>query len=380
MARAQHAPTCPEEGAPPQEVLFFTPWQLSLRRLRRHRLAVASLWILGLLYLATFFAEFLAPYPETLTHRRKFYHPPTPIHFRDQTGRLTWPYIYEYRLVDVARRRYEPDRSRTYPIRLFYRGAPYRFLGLFESNLHLFGVDEPARIFLLGADGRGRDIFSRLLYGGRRSLLVPILGIATAFSLGLLYGGVSGYFGGAVDTVMMRVAEVFMSLPGFYLLIALAGVLPRDLSSTARFTLITVILAFIGWGGLARVIRGQVLSLRERAYVEGARAAGASHLRVIVRHLLPNTLSYTVVAITVSFPGYILGESAISLFGLGIQEPLASWGNMLAEAQNISALQRFPWILWPGFFISLSVLCANLLGDGLRDALDPRGHVGMGPR
>ena len=225
---------------------------------------------------------------------------------------------------------------------------------------------------MLGSDQYGRDVLSRLLYGGRPSLSIGLLGVAISFTLGLLIGGVSGYFGGRVDDVLMRICEIIMSIPGFYLLLTLRATLPLEQSSTQTYISLVVILSFIGWPGLARVIRGQVLSIRERDYVTAAVAMGASPFRIIVKHILPNTFSYTIVAITISIPGYILGESGLSFLGLGIQEPDASWGNMLSAAMNIRALTTFSWILTPGLLIFIAIMSFNLLGDAIRDVTDPR--------
>jgi peptide/nickel transport system permease protein len=242
---------------------------------------------------------------------------------------------------------------------------------------HLFDVAPPAYVHLLGTDGPGRDLMSRVLYGGQVSLTVGLVGIAISFSLGLLLGGVSGYFGGWVDNTIMRATELLLTIPGLYLLIALRAVFPVDLPSQQVYLAIVVILAFIGWAALARVIRGMVLSIRRQEYVAAAEALGMSRLRIIGRHILPNTLSFVIVAATISIPGYILGEVVLSFIGLGVQEPAASWGNMLAQARSIRVLTSFHWMLFvPGMAIFIAVLAFNFFGDGLRDALDPRRILG----
>jgi peptide/nickel transport system permease protein len=251
------------------------------------------------------------------------------------------------------------------------RGEPYRLLGL-RLDRHLFGVDRPGRIFLFGADLYGRDAFSRILYGSRVSLTVGLVGIAISFTFGLLLGGIAGFFGGLTDTVMMRVTEVLMSVPGLYMILALRSIFPDDMPSDRMYMAIVGILSLIAWASLSRIIRGMVLSIRQNEFVTAARALGMGRLRIIIRHILPNTLSFTIVAATISVPGYILGEVALSFLGVGIQEPQASWGLMLAQAQNVSVLQTFSWVLAPGYFIFITVLAFNFLGDGLRDALDPR--------
>lgn len=349
-----------------------SPWRMAWRKLRKNKMALVGMWVLILLHLFSIFANFFAPYGEVTSDRRRTYHPPTKVHFFTPEGKLTRPYIYNYRRVDALRNTYEPDTSKAYPINFFVRGEKYSVLGLFESDLHLFGVDSDAKIFLMGADRYGRDIFSRLAFGGRRSLFIGIIGLAISLSIGLIYGGVAGYFGGAVDNIMMRISEIIISIPSFYLLLALSAVLPIGMPSDLRFLMITVILAFIGWAGLARVIRGMVLSIRESEFVTAAEAIGCSQPRIIIRHILPNTFSYVIVSATLSIPSFILSESGLSFIGVGIQHPLASWGNMLSEALNLSSLTRYPWLLVPGFLIFITVLSYSFFGDGLRDALDPK--------
>jgi len=301
------------------------------------------------------------------------------LRFVDEHGQWRGPFVYGTRA--GADQSYEVDRSQRYPLRLFPRGARYRLLGLVPTDRHLFGVDRPGRIFLLGADDTGRDVWTRLLYGSQVSLTVGLVGIAISFSLGLLLGGVSGYFGGWVDTLIMRSTELLLSIPGLYLIVALRGVFPLELPSQQTYLAIVAILSFIGWASLARVIRGMVLSLRQAEYVLAAQAMGASSLRVIVRHILPNTLSFTIVAATVAVPGYILGEVFLSFLGVGVQPPAASWGNMLIAARSERVLTSFPWMLLaPGVAILLTVMAFNFFGDGLRDALDPRKAPAAGGR
>jgi peptide/nickel transport system permease protein len=290
---------------------------------------------------------------------------------RHAQGRWHSPFVYGSRA--GADQSYEVDHAQRYPLRLLPRGARYRLFGMLPGDRHLFGVDAPGRIFLLGADDTGRDVWTRLLYGSQVSLTVGLVGIAISFTLGLLLGGVSGYFGGWVDTLIMRSTELLLSIPGLYLIVALRGVFPLDLPSQQTYLAIVAILSFIGWASLARVIRGMVLSLRQAEYVLAAEAMGASSLRIIVRHILPNTMSFTIVAATVAVPGYILGEVFLSFLGVGVQPPAASWGNMLNAARSERVLTSFPWMLLaPGVAILLTVMAFNFFGDGLRDALDPR--------
>lgn len=350
-------------------------WQKGWKRLKANRSARVAGLVLLVLHLLAIFADFVSPYSETYQNRRKFYHPPTAVHIVDPEGRLRRPFVYGYQLVDRRQRTWAEDRTQIYPIRFFVRGEPYRLLWVLPTDIHLFGVDPPGDVFLFGTDELGRDIFSRLWFGARRSLFIGILGIVLSLTISLLYGGVSGYFGGRVDNLMMRLAEVVLAIPGFYLLLALSALLPLNVPSQTRFFFIVLILSFVGWPGGARVVRSQVLSLKEQEFVLAARAMGASHMRIVVRHILPNVMSWAIVSMTLSVPGFILAESGLSLVGAGVQEPNASWGNMLSRATNIASIARFPWTLVPGVAIFVAVLAYNFLGDGVRDAFDPRSRV-----
>ena len=348
-----------------------TPWQIFWKEFRKSRTAMAGAAILLVLYGAALFADFISPYTMQEQNLRTGYLPPAQVHI-DGSGLYVHPYV----LSDPGRKRYSQDTSVKLPIRFFVERYDYKLLWLIPTNIHLFGVDEPGRIHLLGSDEFGRDQFSRLLYGARISLSVGLFGIAITFFIGTLVGGLSGYFGGWIDEVVMRVTELIMSIPTLYLIVALGAVLPTNLSSDIRYLLIVCILSFVGWASLARIVRGIVLSLREFEYVTAARALGAGTFRVLFRHIIPNTMSFLIVAATISVPAYILGEVSLSFLGVGIQEPMASWGNMLTAAQKVRVLVDFPWILMPGFFIFITVLAYNFLGDGLSDALNPRKILG----
>ena len=354
------------------------PWAEFWRQFRKSPPAVVALALLLALYGAALFAPFLAPYGPEVMDRERFYHPPQGLHLHDARQHLTLvPQAWPTRLADPSSFRYVEQREQAVPLRWLVHGDRYRLFGLVNGDRHLFGVAAPARIYLLGTDPSGRDVLSRLLAGSQVSLTVGLVGILISFSLGLLLGGLSGYVGGATDAVIMRLTELLLSIPGLYLLIALRGIFPIDLPSQQVYLGIVVILAFIGWAGLARVIRGMVLSIRGTDYIAAAEALGMSRWRIITRHILPNTMSYVIIAATLSIPGYILGEVVLSFLGLGVQEPAASWGNMLAQARSLRVLTSFPWMLFaPGTAIFLTVLAFNVLGDGLRDALDPRRAVG----
>ncbi len=352
----------------------LTPWQLFARQFRRSSLAVAGGWLLLVLYSMALLAPFLSPYAPEEMDRARFFHPPTLLRWVDDKGHFhVLPFVYATRLSDPSSLQYEEDLARPLPLRFFVKGVPYRLFGVIPVDRHLFGVGPEGRVYLLGGDMFGRDVWTRLLHGAQISLTVGLIGIAISFSLGLLLGGLAGYMGGWIDTLIMRGTELLLSIPGLYLIVALRAVFPADLPSQQTYLAIIAILAFIGWASLARVIRGMVLSIRRAEYVAAAEALGAGKLRIIVRHILPNTMSFVIVAATVAVPGYILGEVFLSFLGVGVQEPAASWGNMLNQARSLRALTSFPWMLFaPGAAIFVTVMAFNFFGDGLRDALDPR--------
>jgi peptide/nickel transport system permease protein len=363
------------------------------KRLKNNKIARFGAILLIIFYLTVIAADFVAPYSPYESQIDGSLLPPTPIYWRTVDGKLIGPHVYPATQaptdLETGDRQLKINFKEPSPIRFFVSGTPYRFLSLslplppkfqevtifpgIPSNLHLFGTTGNAKINLLGTDEQGRDQFSRLLYGGRISLSIGLIGITISFPLGMLVGGISGYFGGWIDGILMRLVEVLMTIPDIYLLVTLATILPDGLSSAQRFLLIVFITSFISWAGLARVIRGQVLSLKEQEFVQAARAMGAKPLYIIIRHVLPQTASYIIIAATLAVPGFIIAESVLSLIGLGIQQPDPSWGNLLSIATNASILVLQPWLIWPpALLIILTVLAFNLLGDGLRDALDPR--------
>ena len=323
--------------------------------------------ILIFLYLVALFAGFVAPYSYDRLDTNYSFHPP--LLPRLQGLHLVVPRyeqgggVFAYHIV-------ENDAK---PLHFFVHGDKYKLFGLIPATIHLFGTgDKDYPVYLLGADQFGRDVFSRLLSGSQISLSIGIVGIVLSFAFGMIIGGISGYFIGATDTVIMRLCELIMSIPALYLIISLRAAFPADMSSAKVYAMIIIILSFIGWASMARVIRGMTLSLREQQFILAARALGQSHMKIIVRHILPNTLSYVIVAATLSVPYYILGEVVLSYLGVGIQEPSASWGLMLNAAQNTEYLRNYPWLLAPGAAIFVTVLAFNFLGDGLRDAADTK--------
>lgn len=355
-----------------KDMEHLSEFQIALRGFSRNRLAVKCAYVVLALYAGALLAGFFAPYSFQNEDRNYSYAPPTPVRIFEE-GRPVAAYVTGMQLTfnEYSARIYVIDPAPKYPVRFFVPGDEYRLLGIFPCRYHLFGVDGPGRIYLLGADSRGRDVFSRLLYGAQVSLSIGLIGVLISFAIGLLIGGISGYYGGRLDDFLMRLCEMVMMVPGFYLLLALRAAVPDNFNSVQVYFAIIIILSFIGWAGLARIIRGMCLSLREREYVLAAKSLGLSDVKIIVRHILPHTLSYSIFAVMLSIPGYILGESGLSLIGLGIQDPYASWGNMLSDAMSIVRIKFAPWILWPAFFIFLTVVCFNVIGDALRDCLDP---------
>ncbi|MFP5269577.1 ABC transporter permease [Coleofasciculus sp.] len=364
-------------------------WQ----KLKKNPLARFGAIVLLIFYIAVIAADFVAPYDPYVSQPNGSLLPPTQVYWRTPEGRFIGPHVYPTTQgptdLETGERELIVDWQNPSPIRLFVQGSAYQFLQLrfplppnFEEveifggipmNLHLFGTIGEGKLNLLGTDEQGRDQFSRLVHGGRISLSIGLVGIAISFPLGLIVGGISGYFGGWLDGILMRLVEVMMTIPTLYLLVALASVLPPGLTSAQRFLLIVLITSFIGWAGLARVIRGQVLSIKEREFVQASQAMGAKPLYIIVRHVLPQTATYVIISATLAVPSFIVAESVLSLIGLGIQQPDPSWGNLLSLATNASILVLQPWLIWPpAVLIILTVLAFNLLGDGLRDALDPR--------
>ncbi len=316
------------------------------------------LTIIGIFLFFAVFADLIAPYPYAMQDRRSPFHPPTRIHLFKE-GKISFPYVNLYEMKDPLFKVYEERKDVSCRLR-FFENTSYGY--------KLLSVEEPCRLYLLGTDKLGRDIFSRIVYGSRVSLTIGFVGVSITFLLGSIIGGLSGYFGGRVDTLIMRLVEVLLAIPTFYLMLSLRSVFPLTMESFHVFLMVIFILSFLGWAGLARVIRGMVLSLREKEFVQSAKVYGASTWRILRVHILPNTYYYLIVAATLSFPGYILAEASLSFLGLGIQEPYPSWGNMLSDARNVNLISAHPWILSPGIALFLLVIAFNLLGDNLLKA------------
>jgi len=353
---------------------YANPWKLVMWRFRRHRLAMVSLVVLISLYLGAVFAEFVSPYLPTSRAEGMQMMPPTKIHIFHE-GRLMRPFVYALeKTLDQATFKYvfTEDTSTPYPIFFFTQGEPYKMWGLWLMDIHLFGtgLDTP-RVMVFGSDELGRDIFSRTIYGSRISLSIGLLGVLISFMIGVTIGGVSGYFGGTTDEVIQRLIDVIISIPLIPFWMALSAALPRTWSSTQTFMAITLILAAVTWTGLARVVRGKLLALREEDYALAAQVAGASKARIIFRHLMPGFTSHLIVAVTLAIPVAILGETALSFLGLGIQPPAVSWGVLLKDAQDLVVVAQQPWRMIPAIFVIGTVLLFNFVGDGLRDAADP---------
>ncbi|MBD0381906.1 ABC transporter permease [Paenibacillus sedimenti] len=357
------------------DVYYSSQWRLMYRRLKKHKLARISLVILACFYIGAIFAQFLAPYGLESYDSKYVNAPPAKVSFKDEDGKLHLrPFVYGLksgRDPVTLRKTFVKDETVRYPIRFLVEGENYKFLGLFRTNLHLFGTDEPGRIFIFGTDGMGRDLLSRILLGSQISLSIPLIGVSISFVLGLFIGGVSGYFGGWLDSVIQRFIEIIRSFPTLPLWMALSAAIPARIPVVTMYLYIVIIFAFIGWTDLARVARGKFISLKNEEYVLAAKIAGVNDAKIIIKHLLPGFISYLVVATTLAIPGMILGETAMSFLGLGIRSPATSWGVLLQEAQQIENVALYPWKLIPLGFVIMAVLTFNFLGDGLRDAADP---------
>ncbi len=357
-----------------ERYFLASQWQLMWRKFKRHRLAVFSTTLLALLYFFAVTYEFWVPYGRLTKHEDFLSAPPSRLHFFDHEGRFHGPFVYRLEgEIDFKTftRVYTEDPSQIFRILFFQKGEPYRFWGLFSLDIHFFVPEEGGVVFLWGTDSLGRDLFSRTWAGARVSLSVGLVGVLISFILGCLLGGISGYFGGTTDLLIQRVIEFVIIVPTIPLWMALSAAVPPGWSPVKIYFSITIILSIIGWAGLARVVRGKLLELRESDFVIAAKVAGSTDMQIIVEHLLPGFMSYLIVHLTLAIPNMILGETALSFLGLGIRAPAVSWGTLLKDAQNVRSVAVQPWMLIPGLLVIVTVILFNFIGDGLRDAADP---------
>lgn len=360
-----------------ERVVVAGQWQLTWWKLRRHRLAVVGGVVTLVIYAVAIFAGFLAPYsPDTYSARYTFA-PPQTLHLFQETpaGWQFSPYVNGYTVevdLNAGRRNFVIDPEVRYPVGFLVQGEPYRLLGFIESRTHLIGpVNAGDPVFLMGADRLGRDMLSRTIFGTQISMTIGLVGVSFSLFLGILLGGISGYFGGWIDNLIQRLIEFLQSLPSIPLWIGLAAAIPPNIAPEQVYLFITVILSLLGWTGLARVVRGRFLALKTEDFVKAARLDGCSPLRIIFRHMLPSFLSHIIAVVTLAIPGMILAETALSFLGIGLRPPTVSWGVLLQEAQNIRSISTAPWLLIPGLAVIVAVLSLNFFGDGLRDAADP---------
>jgi peptide/nickel transport system permease protein len=374
MASANDLPAAEQAEEREAQVFVAPQWKLVWWKFRKHRVALVSGVVLLIIYLIALLADLLAPFDVVKTDAKYLYAPPQGLHFELVGGSLQ-AYVQGYTSkVDPAamRRTFQVDPQQRIPVGFLVHGPPYKFLGLLQTDRHLFGPIAPDQpMYLLGADRLGRDLFSRLILGTRTSMTIGLVGVFFSLVLGILLGGLSGYYGGMVDTLIQRLIEFLRSIPSIPLWMGLAAALPLTWPPQRIYLAITVILSLIGWTGLARVVRGRFLSLREEDFVMAARLDGASQLRIILRHMLPAFTSHIIASITLAVPGMILSETALSFLGLGLREPVVSWGVLLQDAQELRSIATAPWLLIPALAVVISVLTLNFLGDGLRDAADP---------
>ena len=370
----QPTPTPPKAD---DQRFVASQWRLMWWKFRDHRLAFIALHVVFLLYFVAVFCEFLAPSNPQARDAKHSYAKPQQIRVFDEHRRPHRPFVYaleQHINPDTLVRSYTDDTGTRLPLRFFVKGEPYRMWGLIPMERHFIGVGEGQRVYFLGADRLGRDLFSRILYGSRISLSIGLVGVFLSLVLGVVIGGISGYYGGLIDTLIQRFIEILRSFPTIPLWMALSAAMPATWPPAKVYFCMTVILALIGWTGLARVVRGKILSLREEDYAMAARVAGVREFAIILRHLIPGFLSHLIVSVTLAIPGMIMGETSLSFLRLGLRPPTISWGVLLQDAMNVRAVQIYPWLLFPVLFVIVTVLMFNFLGDGLRDAADPYSH------
>ena len=354
-------------------IYMASQWRLMWWKFKRHRVALVSGIFLAVLYFTILISEFLAPYNLHTRNVDFIYAAPQRIHLFHE-GSLVGPFVYarEMKLnLETLSREYTDNPNKVQPIRFLCKGDTYEFWGLWKANVHLICPPKNGQMFLLGTDRLGRDVLSRIIYGARVSLTIGLLGVAVSFSLGIVIGGMAGYHGGTLDLVVQRIIEVLQSLPSIPLWMALAAIMPVTWSPLLIYFGLTIIFGLLDWTGLARAVRSKLLALREEDYVLAAQLMGANSRRIIGRHLVPGFVSHLIASATISIPGMILGETALSFLGLGLRAPITSWGVLLTEARNVSVVALYPWLLFPMVPVILVILAFNFLGDGLRDAADP---------
>ncbi|QTG16489.1 ABC transporter permease (plasmid) [Agrobacterium tumefaciens] len=360
----------------PDRAAVASQWQLIWWAFKRHRLAMAALFVTIAMYIVALLPGFFAINDPVLQNARATFHPPQRVHFIDTTDGLSLGlHYYPLKLTrdhETLAAVFVEDTAKKIPIQLFGRGYEYSVLGLFTTDIHLLASTDKTRpLFLFGADRLGRDVFSRVVQGSQISLSIGLVGVFFSLLLGVVLGGISGYYGGRIDFVMQRVIDFVLSLPTIPIWLALAAALPQGWPATLQYMMITIILSLTGWAQLARVVRGRFLSLRTEEFVAAARLDGVPEGRIIFRHMLPSFSSHIIASVTLAVPAMILAETSLSFLGLGLQPPTISWGVLLREAQNIRSIATAPWLFLPGVAVVVAVMALNLLGDGLRDAADP---------
>ena len=364
-----------------KEVHIFvaSQWQLMWWRFKAHKLAMVSSIIVLLIYLVALFAEFLSPYLPDNVDAKLLYAPPQTLYLLDtQNGLRFDPHVYGYKSVidpDAGRRTFIMDSTQKIQVALFVQGQAYQLFGLIPMSVHLMGpVDPEQTMYLMGADRLGRDMLTRMIYGTRISMSIGLVGVMISLVLGVLLGGISGFYGGIVDNIIQRIIEFLRSSPTIPLWMGLAAALPMNWPPESIYFGITIIISLIGWTGLARVVRGRFLAMREEEFVKAAELDGASNLRIILRYMVPSFSSHIIASTTLAIPAMILAETSLSFLGLGLRPPVISWGVLLKDAQSVRSVLQAPWQLWPAAAVVVAVLALNFLGDGLRDAADPYSH------
>ncbi len=371
-----------EEAKLGEKIAVATPATLMWWKFRKHKMAVASSLFLLFMYLLAIFCEFVSPYLPDETSVSYKSAPPSKIHLIDANGKWHTPFIYG---IDTARdpktRRaiYSENKEVLYPIKLFAQASTYKFWGLWETNIHLFGLglqpdipeEEQPRVMLFGADRIGRDVFTMTVYGARISLSIGLIGVFISLGVGIIVGGISGFYGGLIDNTIQRIIEFIRSIPQIPLWMALSAALPLEWPVLKVYFAISIILSLVGWTNMARVVRGRFLAMREEDFILSARLTGSSEARIILVHMVPSFLSHIIASLTLAVPYMILSETSLSFIGLGLRAPAVSWGVLLAEAQNVRSIALTPWVFWPAVAVITTVLAFNFLGDGLRDAADP---------